>query len=176
MAGFGGQGILFLGIALAEAGMRAGYNVSWIPSYGPEMRGGTANCQVNLSQMRVGSPVVSIPTVLIAMNLPSLDKFEPDVEKDGLIIYDSSLIDREVGRKDVEVVPIPATKIADDLGNTRVANMVALGVYVGYTGILAKEQILETLPEVVKRKELLPINEKAVEAGIAFAAELRKKK
>ncbi|MBC7188006.1 MAG: 2-oxoacid:acceptor oxidoreductase family protein [Calditrichaeota bacterium] len=175
VAGFGGQGILLLGLVLAEAGMRAGYNVSWIPSYGPEMRGGTANCHVNLSTARIGSPVVSVPTVLIAMNLPSLDRFEPEVQAGGLVIYDSSLIDRTVQRSDVEVLPLPATKMADDLGNTRVANMVALGAYVGFTGILSKEQVLSTLPEAIKRKELLAINEKAVAAGFQYAEDFKKR-
>ncbi|MDZ7338179.1 MAG: 2-oxoacid:acceptor oxidoreductase family protein [candidate division KSB1 bacterium] len=173
IAGFGGQGVLLLGLVLAEAGMRAGYNVSWIPSYGPEMRGGTANCHVNLSTLRVGSPVVSVPTVLIAMNLPSLDRFEPEVEQGGLIIYDSSLIDRSVQRTDVEVLPLPATKMADELGNTRVANMVALGAYIGFTEILSEKQVLATLPEAIKRKELLAINEKAVQAGFKYAQEFR---
>ncbi|HFE52713.1 MAG TPA: 2-ketoisovalerate ferredoxin oxidoreductase, partial [Bacteroidetes bacterium] len=121
IAGFGGQGVLLLGLALSESGMRQGYQVSWLPSYGPEMRGGTANCHVNLSERRIGSPLVSKPTVLIAMNRPSLDKFEPEVVKGGLIIYDSSLIDRPVARTDVEAFPIPATKMADELGNPRAA-------------------------------------------------------
>ncbi len=174
IAGFGGQGILLLGLVLAEAGMRAGYNVSWIPSYGPEMRGGTANCHVNLSTLRVGSPVVSVPTVLIAMNLPSLDRFESEVQPGGLIIYDSSLIERSVQRSDVEAFPLPATKMADELGNTRVANMVALGAYVGLTGILSEKQVLTTLPETIKRKELLAINEKAVQTGFQYAREFRR--
>lgn len=175
IAGFGGQGILLLGVVLAEAGMRAGYNVSWIPSYGPEMRGGTANCHVNLSTSRIGSPVVSVPTVLIAMNLPSLDRFEGEVAAGGLIIYDSSLIERGVQRSDVEVLALPATKMADELGNTRVANMVTLGAYVGFTAILSKEQVLATLPETVKRKELLAINTKAVQAGFEYAQGMAKR-
>lgn len=175
IAGFGGQGILLLGVVLAEAGMRAGYNVSWIPSYGPEMRGGTANCHVNLSTSRIGSPVVSVPTVLIAMNLPSLDRFEREVAAGGLIIYDSSLIERGVQRSDVEVLALPATKMADELGNTRVANMVTLGAYVGFTGILSKEQVLATLPETVKRKELLAINTKAVQVGFEYAQSMAKR-
>ena len=173
-AGFGGQGVLLLGLALAEIGMRAGYNVSWIPSYGPEMRGGTANCHVNLSQALVGSPVVSVPTVLFAFNLPSLDKFESTVAEGGLIIYDSSLIERKVGRTDVDVLPIPATKLADELGNTRVANMVTLGAYIGYTGILSLDQVLNALPEIIKRKELVEINKIAVNKGFEFAADFKK--
>ena len=176
MAGFGGQGILLLGVALAEAGMGAGYHVSWLPSYGPEMRGGTANCHVNLSASRIGSPLVSKPTVLIAMNRPSLDKFEPVVKPDGLIVYDSALIDRPVARGDVEVMPIPATQMADELGNTRAANMVVLGAYVGYTGILSKQAVIRILPEVIKRKQLISLNVQAIERGYVFALEFRKEK
>ena len=176
IAGFGGQGVLLLGLALSESGMRQGYQVSWLPSYGPEMRGGTANCHVNLSERRIGSPLVSKPTVLIAMNRPSLDKFEPEVVKGGLIIYDSSLIDRPVARTDVEAFPIPATKMADELGNTRAANMVVLGAYVGYTGVVDVETVLRTLPKVIKRKNLVPLNEKAVKKGVEFAKNFKASK
>ena len=173
MAGFGGQGILLLGIGLAEAGMRSGYHVSWIPSYGPEMRGGTANCHVNLCDTRIGSPLVSRPTVLIAMNLPSLDKFEDEVESGGLIIYDSELIDRKPKRSDVEVLAIPATKMADELGNTRTANMVILGAYIAYSGVLSKQTVLGALPSFIKRKNLVPLNEKAIELGVKYVTDLR---
>jgi 2-oxoisovalerate ferredoxin oxidoreductase beta subunit len=144
-AGFGGQGILLLGLGIAQAGMLEGYHVSWIPSYGPEMRGGTANCHVHISARPVGSPLVAFPTILIAMNRPSLEKFEKDVSPNGLVIYDSSLIDIEPSRKDINFLKIPATKIADELGNTRIANMVILGAFVGYTHCLNKETIEETL-------------------------------
>ncbi len=176
IAGFGGQGVLLLGLALSESGMRQGYQVSWLPSYGPEMRGGTANCHVNLSERRIGSPLVSQPSVLIAMNRPSLDKFEPEVVKGGLIIYDSSLIDRPVSRTDVEAFPIPATKMADELGNTRAANMVVLGAYVGYTGVVDVDTVLRTLPKVIKRKNLVPLNEKAVKKGVEFARNFKASK
>jgi Pyruvate/2-oxoacid:ferredoxin oxidoreductase gamma subunit len=141
LAGFGGQGVLMLGLMLAQAGMRTGYNVSWIPSYGPEMRGGTANCHVNLSRRRIGSPLVSRPTVLVAMNLPSLEKFENEVAPGGLILYDASLINRPPRRTDVKVLVIPATEIADSLGNARIANMVILGAFITFTRILTKESI-----------------------------------
>jgi 2-oxoisovalerate ferredoxin oxidoreductase beta subunit len=171
LAGFGGQGILMLGVGLAEAGMQAGYNVSWLPSYGPEMRGGTANCHVNLSDQRVGSPLVSRPTVLVAMNLPSLDKFESIVLPGGLIIYDSSLINRPPVRSDVEVIAIPATELADKLGNTRIANMIILGAYIKYTGVLRKENVFDALPNFLKKKTLLPLNRTAVEKGMEFMRE-----
>jgi len=121
IAGFGGQGILFMGVALAEAGMRAGRQVSWLPSYGPEMRGGTANCHVTISDRPIGSPLVSETDVLMAMNRPSLEKFQTDVRPDGLILYDSSLISGVTLREDVQVIAIPATSMADQLGNTKVA-------------------------------------------------------
>lgn len=174
IAGFGGQGILLLGAALAQAGMFANYHVSWLPSYGPEMRGGTANCHVNIRSEEVGSPMVSNPTVLVAMNRPSLEKFEHDVREGGLIIYDSSLIDIEPTRTDVEILAIPATKMADEIGNTRIANMLVMGAYVGYTNLLPKEAIYESLKSAIKRSRLVEINEKAVDAGFNFGKENRK--
>jgi len=173
-AGFGGQGILLLGLGIAQAGMLEGYHVSWIPSYGPEMRGGTANCHVHVSEEPVGSPLVAFPTVLIAMNRPSLEKFEKDVQPGGLIIYDSSLIDIKPTRTDVNVLPIPATKIADELGNTRIANMVILGAFVGYTQSLNKETVIETLNYIISRKRLIDINRQAVEKGYEFGQQYRK--
>jgi len=174
VAGFGGQGILLMGAALAQAGMFADYHVSWLPSYGPEMRGGTANCHVNIRSLEVGSPVVTSPKVLIAMNRPSLEKFENDVVPGGVIVYDSSLIDIEPTRTDVEVLAIPATKMADDIGNTRIANMLVMGAYVGYTNILPKEAVYESLKTAIKRKRFIEINEKAVDAGYDFGKSKRK--
>lgn len=176
IAGFGGQGILLLGQGLAEVGLRARKEVSWIPSYGPEMRGGTANCYVNISDTKIGSPLSAHPTVLITMNLPSLDKFESEVIPGGLIIYDSSLIDRPVKRTDLEVLPIPATKIADDLGNTRTANMVVLGAFVEYTQAFSLETVFGTLGNFIKRKSLIDLNKNAIEKGVEFVKEWRKKK
>jgi 2-oxoisovalerate ferredoxin oxidoreductase beta subunit len=170
MAGFGGQGILLMGVGIAQAGMQAGYHVSWIPSYGPEMRGGTANCHVNLSPTRIGSPLVSQPDVLIAMNLPSLMRFESEVKKDGLIVYDISLIDQDPSRNDVKVLALPATEIADELGNTRVANMVMLGAYLGYSGLIDKDSLFRALPQVIKRKALIDLNKQAIEKGLEYVA------
>jgi 2-oxoisovalerate ferredoxin oxidoreductase beta subunit len=175
IAGFGGQGVLLLGAAMAQAGMVEDYHVSWLPSYGPEMRGGTANCHVNIRDIEVGSPTVSHPTVLIALNRPSLEKFEDDVVKNGLIIYDSSLIDTEVKRNDVEVLALPATQIADKLGNTRIANMVTLAAYSAYTGLFSKETLYETLKTAIKRQRLIDINKKAIDAGYEFGLENRNK-
>jgi 2-oxoisovalerate ferredoxin oxidoreductase beta subunit len=173
IAGFGGQGILLLGAAMAQAGMLENYHVSWLPSYGPEMRGGTANCHVNIREIEVGSPMVSNPSVLIVMNRPSLEKFEDDVKAGGLILYDSSLIDIAPSRKDVEILPVPATKIADELGNTRIANMVVLGVYMGYSGLMAKDTIYESLKSAIKHKRFMDINIRAVDRGYQFGMDKR---
>jgi 2-oxoisovalerate ferredoxin oxidoreductase beta subunit len=173
VAGFGGQGVLLLGAALAQAGLLEDYYVSWLPSYGPEMRGGTANCHVNIRDIEIGSPMVSNPTVLIALNRPSLEKFEDDVVKDGLIIYDTSLIDIGVERKDVNVLGIPATEMADKLGNTRTANMVTMAAYAAYSGLFSKEVLYETLKTAIKRKRLQEINRKAIDVGYEFGLKNR---
>jgi Pyruvate/2-oxoacid:ferredoxin oxidoreductase gamma subunit len=173
ISGFGGQGILLLGATLAQAGMLENYHVSWLPSYGPEMRGGTANCHVNIRNVAIGSPMVSKPNVLIAMNRPSLEKFEEDVEPGGLIIFDNSLIDITPKRNDVECLPIPATKMADALGNTRIANMLTIGAYIGYTGIIQKSTIYEALKIAIKHKRFIDINIEAVDAGYEFGVKHR---
>jgi 2-oxoisovalerate ferredoxin oxidoreductase beta subunit len=173
-AGFGGQGILLLGVGLAQAGMMEGYHVSWIPSYGPEMRGGTANCHVYISDKKVGSPIVTFPSILVAMNRPSLEKFEKDVLPGGLIIFDSSLIDIQPSRKDIEIMDIPATQIADDLGNTRIANMIVLGALVGYTSILNKQSLIDTLDFIITRKRLIEINKSAIKKGYDFGKNFQK--
>ncbi|HEU4386231.1 MAG TPA: 2-oxoacid:acceptor oxidoreductase family protein [Blastocatellia bacterium] len=172
IAGFGGQGLLFLGRLLVEAGMRQGYQVSWLPSYGPEMRGGTANCHVNISTEAIGSPLVSDPSVLIAMNRPSLDKFEREVSADGLIIYDSSLIDVEPARADVEVIPVPATAMADEIGNAKAANMVALGTLLGVTRLLDKARLVDVVRATTKNPSLLNVNLRAIDAGFEFVNSL----
>ena len=173
IAGFGGQGLLFLGRLLAEAGMRQGYQVSWLPSYGPEMRGGTANCHVNISTEPIGSPLVSDPTVLIAMNRPSLEKFQSELICGGLIIYDSSLIDKAPERSDVEVIALPATALADEIGSPKIANMVALGAYLGLTGLLDIEPLNKALATVTKKTSLLESNLKAIQAGFRFVREAK---
>lgn len=169
IAGFGGQGLLFLGRLLAEAGMRQGFHVSWLPSYGPEMRGGTANCHVNISTAPIGSPLVSSPTVLIALNKPSLDKFAPEVVNGGLIIYDSSLVNQPPTWGDVEVIALPATEMADRIGSAKSANMVALGALIGKTNLLDKDAVIEVVRAITKKVELLELNLRAVEAGFQFA-------
>jgi 2-oxoisovalerate ferredoxin oxidoreductase beta subunit len=166
IAGFGGQGILFMGVALAEAGMRAGRQVSWLPSYGPEMRGGTANCHVIISDKPIGSPLVSETDVLIAMNRPSLEKFQPEVRQDGLILYDSSLIAGVALRDDVQATAVPATELADKIGNAKVANVVMLGAYLALSNLLPDETILGAINEKAhSRPGLAEFNTKALHAG-----------
>ena len=171
ISGFGGQGVLSLGVWLSEIGMREDLEVSWIPSYGPEMRGGTANCHVKLSRAGIGSPLVTHPTVLIAMNRPSLEKFEDDVVEGGAIIWDDSLIDIEPSRKDIVNLPIPATKIANDLGNTKISNVVILGVIAGFSDFLDPVVVRAVLPLIFKKKHLLDINLKAFEMGLEVGKE-----
>lgn len=172
ISGFGGQGILFMGVTLADAGMRVGRKVSWLPSYGPEMRGGTANCHVTISDKPIGSPLVSATDVLMAMNRPSLEKFQPDVRPGGLIIYDSSLISGVTLREDVQSVAIPATEIADKLGNTKVANVVMLGAYLALSNLLPDRVVLEVINEKAhSRPGLAEFNTKALLAGKEFILE-----
>ncbi|HXV77807.1 MAG TPA: 2-oxoacid:acceptor oxidoreductase family protein, partial [Candidatus Polarisedimenticolaceae bacterium] len=170
-AGFGGQGVLLLGVLLARAGMLAGRNVSWIPSYGPEMRGGTANCGVTISDAEIGSPLIQNPDVLVAMNGPSLDRFAADVVPGGTIYYNSSMIAAAPARTDVVRVAVPANDIADSLGNPKVANIVVLGSMLAGGAVVSREAILAALPGVIKDKpELIELNRRALHAGMeAFA-------
>ena len=160
MAGFGGQGVLLIGKMLAYAGMHQGKEVSWLPSYGPEMRGGTANCTVVISDRPVGSPVIQCPKAVVAMNLPSMEKFEPDIKPGGLLLVNSSLIARESSRKDITVLRVPANDIANELGNPKGANMVILGAYLGATGAVALEEMENLVKETFAHKP------KVVEANI----------
>ena len=170
IAGFGGQGILFSGKALAYTGLKNGLEVSWLPSYGPEMRGGTANCSVTLSDTPIGSPIVDKPDVLVAMNLPSLEKYLFETEKNGYIIYDSSLIAKEIVREDVSISGIPATKLASDNGLDGLANMIILGKVIKETSVLTLEQITNSLAQMIpaKKAHLLDKNVKAIELGYNY--------
>lgn len=172
IAGFGGQGVLSLGVALAQSAMLQDYRVSWIPSYGPEMRGGTANCMVQMKRSEIGSPVVSRPDILIAFNRPSLEKFENEVKPGGIIIYDSSLIDIKPNRDDVTAIALPSTKLADELGNTRIANMVTVGALMEMTGLLDKEAVFKAMPVFITRERLIPLNQQAVEKGMEFIRQM----
>ena len=167
-AGFGGQGILFSGKFLAYKGLTEGKNVSWLPSYGPEMRGGTASCGVIISDEPVGSPIVSKPDVLIAMNLPSLDKYEDAVTPGGIIFADSTLIERKVNRTDVKVFYIPATGLASENNIPKLANMIVMGKVLAETNGFANEEgVLSALNKVIsaKHSDMLEVNLNAMRIG-----------
>ena len=167
LAGFGGQGILFAGKLLAYCALFEGKEISWLPSYGPEMRGGTANCNVILSDTPVGSPIVDHPNVLMVMNAPSLDKYENAVTAGGSIFLDSTLITREVERKDVEVYRVPATQMANEMGMPGLANMILLGAVIAKTGCIEEAAIEDALKKVIpaRKMNLLEANMNALEAG-----------
>lgn len=170
IAGFGGQGVLFAGKFLAYKGLVEDLNISWLPSYGPEMRGGTANCSVVLSDMPVGSPIITSPDVLVAMNLPSLQKFVDAVVPGGKIFVDSTLIDAKVERTDVEVYYVPATQMAKDAGFATLANMILMGKVIKETGAVRFDNNLETLESFIpaKKVKLIDINCQALQAGYDF--------
>lgn len=170
-AGFGGQGVLLMGQLLAQAAMTEGRNVAWLPSYGPEMRGGTANCSVTISDKKVASPIVNHPTSLIAMNRPALDKFEKTIVPGGSLFINSSIIDRKAERTDINVYYIPCSQIALDLGNPRVANIAMLGAYVAVTGCVKQESIIEALQHKLgeRKAHLIPINREALAKGAEAA-------
>jgi 2-oxoglutarate ferredoxin oxidoreductase subunit gamma len=171
MAGFGGQGILLIGKILAYAGMNQGQEVSWLPSYGPEMRGGTCNCTVVISDRPVGSPVIRSPRAVLAMNLPSLDKFEPDLRSGGVLLINTSLITRRASRDDVTVVEVRANDVANGLGNPRSANMVALGAYLGATRALPMEAVEEVVRENFAAKpQLADVNIEALRKGFEIGS------
>jgi 2-oxoglutarate ferredoxin oxidoreductase subunit gamma len=166
IAGFGGQGVMVMGQLLTYAGMLEGKSVSWIPSYGPEMRGGTANCSIIISDEPIGAPIVTEASAVVAMNLPSLDKFEPALKKDGILLINSSLIERDAERTDISAYKVAANDIANELGNAKVANMVALGALVAATGAVDAASVLQAFEKMfAKRPELLEINRSALTAG-----------
>ncbi|HXZ27686.1 MAG TPA: 2-oxoacid:acceptor oxidoreductase family protein [Terriglobales bacterium] len=169
IAGFGGQGVLLLGQILAEMGMREGLEVSWLPSYGPEMRSGSAHCHVCLSHQRVGSPLISHPDVLIAMNELSLRKFAPHVAPGGLILYNSDSLPVDLSLpRDVQAICVPASNLADQLGSAKVANAIMLGALLEETACLPEATALAVFQDTVKRKELLELDRRALEAGAHF--------
>lgn len=167
IAGFGGQGVLFAGKCLAYKGLTEDKQVSWLPSYGPEMRGGTANCSVILSDTPVGSPIVSVPNVLIAMNLPSYDKYENAAAEGAKIFVDSTLITRKAERSDVETFYVPATKMASDIGAPTLANMIILGKMIKETKAVDFSTIEVGLKKVIpaRKANMIDINLKALKAG-----------
>ena len=171
IAGFGGQGLLFAGKFLTYKGMLAGKNVSWLPSYGPEMRGGTANCSVIISDDPVGSPIVDKPEILMVMNLPSLDKYEDSVKPGGMIFVDSTIIERKVRRDDVKAFYLPATKLAADEKVNPLANMILVGKILKEIDEYDEQSIAAALSKVVsaKRPAMYDLNLKALETGFKFA-------
>ncbi len=170
IAGFGGQGVLFTGQLLSYAALDQGKEVTWIPSYGPEMRGGTANCTVVIADEEIGSPIVRNPQAAIAMNLPSMDKYESLVKTGGVLVVNKSMVDREAKRKDIKVIMVPASEIAEKIGDKRMTNMVLMGALVANLEILpieAIEKALEKhLPE--RHKKLLPQNYQALREGATY--------
>lgn len=172
-AGFGGQGVLAIGQLLAYAGMLEDKKVAWMPAYGPEMRGGTANCTVIVSNENVGSPVVTEPSVILAMNEPSLDKFEAALKKDGILIYNSSLISRKPKRKDIKAFGINANEIATELGNTKAANMVTLGTLIKATQAVDINTVVNSINKIFPNfsNKQLDLNVSALYKGMELAKE-----
>ena len=167
IAGFGGQGVMSLGQMLAYSGMNEDKEVSWLPSYGPEMRGGTANCQVIISDEEIAAPIISMADTVIAMNLPSLDKFEERVKKGGNLFINSSLIEKKATRDDINVYYIKANETAVEIGNSKVAGMVVMGSYLKITDIVKTETLIEALKKVLgeKKLDLIPANKEALKRG-----------
>ena len=172
-AGFGGQGVLLIGQLIAYAGMYEGRNVSWLPSYGPEMRGGTANCSVVVSDDPIASPVLSMADCVIAMNTPSLEKFEANVNPGGKLFINSSIIEKKATRTDIDVYYVPCNEIADQLGNPKVLNMAMLGAFLEATNVVKVDSVLDALLYKLgeKKAKLIALNRQAIEMG---AASIRK--
>lgn len=172
IAGFGGQGVMAMGKMLIEAGLKENYHVSWVPSYGPEMRGGTANCSVVISDEPIGSPVVTQPNELIVMNNPSLSRFEPLMEEGGLMLINSSQVEQTPKRKDLDIRFVPCMEEADRIGNPKVANMVMLGAYIAATGAVKMDTVKEMLGAVFhgSKEDLADLNIQALEAGAKYVS------
>jgi 2-oxoglutarate ferredoxin oxidoreductase subunit gamma len=168
ISGFGGQGALFAGQVLAEAAMRDDLHVTWLPSYGPEMRGGTANVTVIVSEDPIGSPIVQNPRVLIALNKPSVTKYEGLVRKGGLLLVNSSLVPELPAREDLEIVAVPATETAEAIGSTKLANIVVLGALLARLPLVKLETLRGALAEKVKKvaPDLVQMNLEALERGV----------
>ncbi len=164
--GFGGQGVMIMGQILAQAAINEGFEVVWIPSYGPEMRGGTAYCTVVISDRPIGSPIIRNPKHLVAMNRPSLEKFAPTVRAGGVIFINRSLISVDAGRDDVDIISVPIIEIAKELGNVRAANIVALSAFVARSRIVKFDSLAEAvLAKFAQKEKFIPLNKKALEAG-----------
>ncbi len=177
IAGFGGQGILFAGQLLAYSAMEEDKYVTFFPSYGAEIRGGTANCTVIISDEEIGSPVIAHPSEAIIMNKQSLDRFEPKIKTDGFLLLNTSLIKQELIRSDIKLVKTPSTEIAEELGNTKVANLVALGAYIKAKKTVSLESAIKSLPQLLSRgkENLIEINTRALQRGFSFQTQGEKK-
>jgi len=171
VSGFGGQGTLFAGQLLAYAAMDSGYHVTWIPSYGPEMRGGKARCTVIVADEEIGSPLVRRPSAAIVLNIPSMEAFEPAVKPDGALIVNSSLVPQRSERTDIRAIHIPASDMATELGNVRMANVICLGALVQATGVVSLEAIEQALDDHLpaRHRKLLGLNKEALRKGAALA-------
>lgn len=175
ISGFGGQGALFAGQLLTYAGLAEGRHVSWIPSYGPEMRGGTAHCTVIISDEPIGSPIIYRPTSCIVLNPPSFEKYEPLVKPGGFLVVNSSLVRQKSARTDITVVEVPANDLAYEIGNVRVANLVLLGALLGVNPFVRLESVIQALEEHVpeQRRHIIEPNKRALLAGHRVAQESR---
>ncbi len=171
-SGFGGQGVLIMGYVLCHGAMHKGLNVTYFPSYGAEMRGGTANCTVTLSDKKIASPVASNPDVLVAMNFPSLEKFESTMVKGGTVFLNASLFDEKPSRNDVEILQVPIVELAREVGSERGGNMIMIGAVCAQTGLLSLEETLKGMQAALKGKEkFFELNRKGIERGFAFVAD-----
>lgn len=170
-AGFGGQGILSMGTLMAYAAMKEGKEISWMPSYGPEMRGGTANCMVNIGDDPISSPIVTEYDIAAVFNLPSLHKFEPKVKKGGILVWESSTIKEKPTRRDIDIHALPAIeKATKELKNVKVMNMIVLGALARLTGMVRRESLVIALKDTLPKRHhhLIPLNEKAIELGMSL--------
>jgi len=172
-AGFGGQGILLMGYALAYAGMKEDKHVTYLPSYGAEVRGGTANCTVSIADEEIASPIASSPDYLVIMNAPSMNRFQNQIRKGGLCMINTSLVNGRSSRNDIQLCGVPAFEIAEGLGDARTANMVMLGAFVRVSALVSAETIVGVLPEIFsgKRSEILALNREAVIKGFEAVSE-----
>lgn len=170
-AGFGGQGVLSMGQFLTYAAMEAGKNVAWVPSYGAEMRGGTANCLVTIADGEISSPLTENPMMAVIMNRPSLDKFEDKLQPHGTLVLNSSLVDRKPQREDLQVLELPVNQIAEEIDNPRGANMILLGAYLQKTGVVEIEQVLEYFDNIFqgKKPSVIAKNKEAFMTGVEYA-------
>lgn len=174
-SGFGGQGVMMMGKAIAQAGMMENKYVTWLPSYGPEMRGGTANTTVMVSDSPIGAPLTDVTTEVVAMNIPSVAKFEPTLQKDGVLFINTSMGNSEVKRTDIQVVKISANDLAEKLGNYKVANFIILGTFAAKTNIVKKETLYKTIEYIFGSKgdKVVELNKKAVDEGYNYVASLK---